>query len=632
MAQARRITRGANLTTHIPEFVSNPRPSIYLEEGWLCLDVETSNIECGSALNSDNRLVLASWYTEAGGMQTRIGGELEQKELLEAVRRCKFLIAHNAKFELQWLDRCGLDCSKILVYDTMLGEWVVAGNRQWAKDLNSTAQRYEVGEKEDSVARLIKAGVNPVNIPYAWLARYCEQDVRITTAVFLKQRQLLSQREQLHLQYSRCLLTPVLANIEKNGVSLDKQAVTDEYKAVSIAYENATQLLNELAGECGVIGIKWRSPKQVGELLYDKLGFEELRGRDRAPLRTDAGGRCTDSATISQLKARTKQQKDFIRAYSEAAKLSAKLTKTLNFFRAVVDEHDGTFYGIFNQGITQTHRLSSSGRKVRSSDGKTYSAQLQNIPREYKKLIVAKEKGWTVVEIDGSGLEFRVATDLGHDEVAYKEIVEGADVHQVTADTMAAAGEPMSRQQAKPYTFRPLYGGSSGTPAVQAYCKFFQEKYNAIFKEQTSWTETVLRDKELRTPYGMIFYWPDTRMTRSGFITNTTNIFNYPVQGLATAEIIPVALVHAWHKLREFNVRFILTIHDSIVLEVGPDVDKEELYRILFECFTTDVYRFMNSCYNYKVWVTLGAEIKEGVYWGDGKGLKYSVSPTIDSL
>ena len=513
----------------------------------------------------------------------------------------------------------------------MIGEWVLAGNRHIPKDLNSTAHRYDVGEKEGGVSKLIKLGVDTTSIPLEWLSKYCEQDVRITVGVFLKQRQLLSNRQQLHLQYARCLLTPVLADIETNGVSLDKKEVYDEYERVRNEYESCQRSLQLLYKTMGgdEAGINWRSRKQVAEFIYGTLGFAELSGRDGQPSKTDGGARRTDSAAIGNLKPFTKAQKDFIKLFKISTLLSAKLTKTLQFFKVVCDEHDGTFYGIFNQGIAATHRLTSNGRKIAREDGEDIGSQLQNMPREYKRLIKAKKDDNSIIEIDGSGLEFRVAADLGHDEVAYREIVDGADIHAITAKALTDAGEPTDRQNAKSRTFRPLYGGSSGTPAEQAYCKFFRNKYKGIFKTQTEWTYTVLTNKELRTAYGMIFYWPDTTVSKSGFITNTTSIFNYPVQGLATAEIIPAALVHVWHKTKHLDVRIILTIHDSVVMEVGQSVNREELYKILYDCFTVDVYKFMKACYNYSIWCPLGAEIKEGKRWGEGDGLKKTIFPEI---
>jgi DNA polymerase I-like protein with 3'-5' exonuclease and polymerase domains len=530
-------------------------------------------------------------------------------------------VAQNAKFELAWLDRCGLDLHDVLVWDTMLAEWVVLGNRKLPKDLGSTCKRYGIEGKEDVVGGMIKLGINPLSIPKKLLESYCFEDVRATKDLFLAQRQSIIEREQLHLVYSRCLLTPVLTDIEKQGIYLDSEEVYKEYESVTAEKQEAERKLEEFGT------INWNSRQQVAELLYDKLGFEELKDRKGNPIRTESGQRGTNVATLSGLRANSKEQREFLEAYAKLAKLNTKLSKTLEFFRTICAEYGSTFYGVFNQGSTGTHRLSSSGRPVEGSDGVRYSAQLQNIPREYKRFVKPREEGWSIVESDGSQIEFRVAADMGNDEVAYDEISNGVDIHSFTAQVLTEAGEPTSRQGAKASTFAPLYGGGGKTKAQNAYCEFFKNKYQGIFKTQTSWTHDVLRSGELRTPYGMIFYWPGTTVRRSGYIDNTTSIFNYPIQGMATAEIIPIVLISLWHKFKGHNIRIILTVHDSIVMEVGPDVDREWLNDTIARAFTEDVYNYLDRVYNYTMWVPLGMETKEGPAWGSGTGRKAKMYP-----
>jgi DNA polymerase I-like protein with 3'-5' exonuclease and polymerase domains len=144
---------------------------------------------------------------------------------------------------------------------------------------------------------------------------------------------------------------------------------------------------------------------------------------------------------------------------------------------------------------------------------------------------------------------------------------------------------------------------------------------------QTGWTHEVLKNKFQVSPLGMRYYWPDTQMTRSGYITNTTSIFNYVVQGSATAEIIPIVLVWLWYAVRDLRVRLILTVHDSVILEVHKD-DVETLKPIIAQCFTNCVYRTLRDLYGYE-WrsVPLACEIKFGTHWSEGKGETASVDP-----
>ena len=533
--------------------------------------------------------------------------------MLQDIKRADYIVAHNSKFELGWLRRCGLDLRSVPpVWDTMLAEWVLAGNLRPGFSLAQSLIRRSIRPKVSDVEHLIHtAGICPSNIPRPWLLEYCKQDVDATEQLLREQLRLVAQRDQLHLVYQRGLVAACLADIEPQGLQLDKERVYTEYEKVLAEYRE-TEAKLEAYGT-----INWRSGKQVAELLYDTLGFKEPSDFRGNPRRSVAGRRKTDKATVSSLSARTKQQREFKELFTKVAHLSAKLTKTLDFFKGVCDEYDGVFYGSLNQGTTGTHRLSSSGRKLhfRSTDAAS-GVQLQNLPREYKSLFCARRAGYLVLDVDASQLEFRVAADLGHDELAQAEIAAGVDIHSITAKTLTDAGEATDRQSAKSRTFRPLYGGRTGTKAEQEYCKFFQRKYAGIFRTQTSWTIEVVNTGELKTPYGLRYYWPGTKCSQTGYIDNTTSIFNYPIQGFATGEIVPLSLLWFWYKTKDLRVFIVNTIHDSVIAEVHPE-DLDEAKKIATECFTTDVYNSLRNLYKYDFTTQLKAEAKAGKHWGD---------------
>lgn len=253
---------------------------------------------------------------------------------------------------------------------------------------------------------------------------------------------------RLHIQYVRCLTAAVLADIEFTPHLLDPERVNAEYNRVT---SRLAEIEQELAATTQ--GINLNSGKQLATYLYETLGFEQLRRKGEI-VTTDGGAPSTSQDTIKSLTARTPEQKRFVELYVEYNKLSEAKSKSLDFFKAVCDEHDCKFYGVFNQGIAVTHRLTSSGRHIQVGK-KLKSAQLQNIPREYKKLFTAPP-GWLVGESDGSQLEFRVAADLCHDKQALADIEGLVDVHQNTVEVYAANKEKITRQQAKPKTFQPL--------------------------------------------------------------------------------------------------------------------------------------------------------------------------------
>ena len=219
-------------------------------------------------------------------------------------------------------------------------------------------------------------------------------------------------------------------------------------------------------------------------------------------------------------------------------------------------------------------------------------------------------------ESDGAQLEFRVAGFMGQDAVAYESIANGEDVHSFTASVLTANGQETNRQDAKAHTFKPLYGGQSGTKAEQAYYTAFKQKYTGIAAAQERWKGEVVKTKQLILPTGLRFYWPDTRVTSTGYITNSTNICNYPVQYFATGEIIPIGLVFMWHwikvlKLQSFIVN---TIHDSIASEVHPE--EQEIIKSLGQrSLTDDVYTYLHKVYGIKFNFPLGTGSKFSRNW-----------------
>jgi len=507
----------------------------------------------------------------------------------------------------------------------MLAEWVLLGNQNHlGLSLEASVERHGVGVKEHIGSLLVhRAAVETTSIPKNWLLDYCRTDVDVTARLAQRQLQLLNERKQLHLVYQRGLACACLTDIEFNGLRLDKEAVFTEHSKVLKEYLETKESL-ETYGD-----VNWKSPKQVTEFLYDVLKFSEPLDRRGNPLRTATGNRSASEEAISSLVPRDERQREFIGLFKKAANLNAKLSKTLDFFKGVCEHYDSTFYGNLNQGTTDSHRLSSSGRSVlvptADKDGKVKpkkkGVQFQNQPREYKRLIKAKREGWYVIEADFAQLEFRAAAELGNDPVARKEIVDHADVHSITRDFLRARGEKLpkddkeARQDSKEYTFKPLYGGGAGSKAVREYCQFFRKKYNALYETQVGWTNEVLLTNKLVTPYGMIFYWPHTRVSASGYIDHTTQIFNLPLQGVATAEIVPLALVCFWHRTKDLELEITNTVHDSIVAEVS-EKDAQEAEEVAELSMTSDVYMLLKKLYNYEWTVPLDVEVKIGTRWG----------------
>ncbi|MCK5016221.1 MAG: hypothetical protein KAS32_04035 [Candidatus Peribacteraceae bacterium] len=584
----------------IPKFLEELNPEVYLSDNYLVLDFETTNIEKGNARIPENSVLLSVW-SQAGKQKVKWGSEYQLNELISDIERADFIVAHNAKFELQWLVRCGLDLTTVLVYDTLLGEYVLNGNRRSRLDLSSVAKNYGLGSKESFVDLMIKRGICPSEIPKRFLEKYCRKDVSLTEQIFLKQRQRLLENNLLPVQFTRCIFTPVLADIEVNGMFLDHVRVKETYNKYMSDKKELQSQFDELTG-----GINVKSPIQVAEYVYGELGFAELRDRQGTPLRNKPSKRFpdgaprTDKETLLSLKATNKKQATFIDLKKRLGKLNKAIDTYLKLFKEASDNNESMLYGKFNQSVTQTHRLSSS------------KPNFQNFDRTLKPLFSTRNNKWRIGERDAAQLEFRVAAFLGQDGQAINDISEGFDVHNYTSSIIGC-----SRQDAKPRTFKPLYGGSSGTPKEKKYYKAFKEKYKAVTETQEEWKLSVLKNKKLITATGLIFYWPDCKMSATGYIEYTPSICNYPVQSLATADIIPIAVTYMWYKMKSEGLEsFIVnTVHDSVITEENPE-ETEMINKLSEEAFTTDVYNYLDKVYGIDFNVPLAIDTIITTHWG----------------
>lgn len=620
--------------SNLPNFIAYPNPNIYLGGNYVCFDVECTNRDHGSPYDGSNSLVTAHWVVgpdhpsagQGGRARSQRGSEFEQRALLEDIRRADFIVAHFAKFELGWLARCGMDLRSVLPYCTQIGEYVYAGNRTLpgGLSLEATAARYGLGSKQSFIANCIEAGICPSDLPAGALADYCAQDVALTEAVFLQQRERLRELGLLATAWSRNIVTPAIVDIESRGMCLDEPRVRAAHADYAVRY---SALLGEFERVTG--GINPRSGPQMRNYLYEVLKFAEATDHKGNPLRTKGGKKGlpqprTDKEVLPLLKASTDEQKEFKRLALELAKLKVPVQNLTKMVK-VLDRGESIVYASINQTVTDTHRFSSSGRRG--------GFQFHNFDRAFKPLFTARSTTPEsavpgagsgvggrrfVVEADAPQLEFRVAGHLGDDAAARHVVVSGEDVHAFTASVLG-----VSRQAAKSHTFKPLYGGQSGTPAQKKYYKAFREKYPDIYKTQKGWTLDVARDKYLRTATGFRFYWPNCTVSADGYVRGSPSIFNYPVQSFATADIIPLTLALVWHRMVDVPGAFLVnTVHDSIIAECAQD-NLANYVDILVECFTDKIYDMLERLYGIRFSMPLGVAIKAGSHWAEGEERKY---------
>ena len=145
-------------------------------------------------------------------------------------------------------------------------------------------------------------------------------------------------------------------------------------------------------------------------------------------------------------------------------------------------------------------------------------------------------------------------------------------------------------------------------------------KHEGIARVQDGWKMSAINDGKVEIPSGLTFYFPNTRILEDGYVTNSTNICNYPVQSFATADIVPVGVTFQWHLMRVAKLLSFLvnTIHDSSAGEVHPD--EEEIYEEIGRyAFVDVVYKYLKEVYGVDFNVPLEAEVKMSENWSDSE-------------
>ena len=263
----------------------------------------------------------------------------------------------------------------------------------------------------------------------------------------------------------------------------------------------------------------------------------------------------------------------------------------------------------FMQCVTATGRLSSR------------NPNFQNMPRSgtfpVREAIVSRFDGGKILEGDYSQLEFRVAGFLSQDKQVLKDVEDKVDVHSYTAKIIG-----VSRQDAKAHTFKPLYGGVTGTPNERKYYKAFLEKYKGIADWHEKLGVEALTKKRITLPSGRQYLFPNVRRFPSGGFSNGTQIKNYPVQGFATADLLPVALISLHNEIKKSNIKSLIcnTVHDSIVMDVHPQ--EEDIAIELMENAMLGIREECKNRYGIDYNMPIGIELKIGNDWSNLETVK----------
>ena len=372
-------------------------------------------------------------------------------------------------------------------------------------------------------------------------------------------------------------LIGVLARMERNGVKIDVGSLrefADGLRRQMVAKEAEVR---EIAG---VPSLNVSSPKQIGEVLFEKMKLDPKAKKPKS------GSWPTDEQTLQELADRSPII-DAILDYRGTRKL---LSTYIEPFPGYI-RSDGRVHTTFNQALTSTGRLSSS------------NPNLQNIPvrteqgREIRKAFVAGEEGSVMMSADYSQIELRIMAHLCGDEHMCKAFNEGADVHSATAakifkvDPSEVTAE--QRRIAKTANFGIMYGISAFGLSQRLRCSRSEAKriiddYFASFPSIRGFIdETIAAARSngyVETLFGRRRYLPDLNAHNANMrALAERNAVNAPIQGTA-ADIIKLAMIAVDRRIREegLKARMVLQIHDELLLEV-PENEIETVKRLLTE-------------------------------------------------
>jgi len=512
-------------------------------------------------------------------------------------------IGQNIKYDYLSLQNEEITMDGIY-FDTMIASYLLnAGVRQYSLD---TLAFNELGYQMQPISELIGTGKNVITmdkVPVEKVSLYACEDADITFRLAkiyepqLKQEKLVEIFDEIEMP-----LIPVLANMERNGISLDVALLEKLSLQAQKLIHALEKEIYRLTGE----EFNIKSPKQLKEVLFDKLGLEAVTNK-----KTKTG----ISTAAGELEKMLGQHPviEKIMQYREVTKLESTYLSTLPL---LVNPATGRLHTSYNQTIAATGRLSST------------DPNLQNIPvrgeglgAEIRKAFVAA-KGYKLVSLDYSQIELRIVAHLAQDKAMLETFKRDEDIHLATAMAVFDLPEdkitPDMRRDAKTINFGILYGLSSFGLSSRigevshGSAKEFIEKYFASYpgvrKYMDKTKDEVNQLGLVKNELGRIRKFPEIRSSQF-FIRAAAEraAINFPIQSLQ-ADIIKMAMIDIYGKIHAHpeEIKILLQVHDELVFEIQEDK---------VEGWIKKLRPLMEN--SYKLSLPIKVDAKVGDNWGE---------------
>jgi len=518
--------------------------------------------------------------------------QLEQDFVLEALK--PFLesdeipkIGHNLKYDRHILQNAGIDLKGKLL-DTMLFSYV-NNSTITRHNLDAVSKRY-LNINPTSYEDV--AGKGAKQIPFSEVSidvasDYASEDADISLKLYEHIEPMVQKEAKLAKLYSEIEgpLIYTLGDIERSGVLIDSEKLNQQSKELEGKILKLEYKVQESAGEDFNLG----SPKQLQEILYEKLGLPVIK-------KTPKGQPSTSEAVLQELSMDFPIVHDIL-SYRAISKLKSTYTDKLP---KMINSNTGRVHTSYHQAVTATGRLSSS------------DPNLQNIPirskegRRIREAFIAPE-GYKILAADYSQIELRIMAHLSKDDGLMDAFAKGQDIHQATAAEIFSINidnvTANQRRSAKAINFGLIYGMSAfglskqlqiTRAEAQNYIEQYFDRYPGVKNYMDETKSRAKKNGYVETVLGRRLYLADIESSnyqRRQYAERSA--INAPMQGTA-ADLIKMAMSNLHKRIRNesLDAKIIMQVHDELVIEVNEnqlDELSDLTVNIMAEIFKLDV-------------------------------------------
>ncbi|WP_316737974.1 DNA polymerase I [Pedobacter aquatilis] len=573
-----------------------------LQQKRISFDTETTGTDANMA-----ELVGLSFSTKPGeGYYIPLSANVEEVQPIldefkivlenEAIEK----IGQNTKYDILVLKWYGVEV-KGKLFDTMLAHYLIDPDTRHGMDVLS--ENY-LGYSPISITKLIgpkgKGQGNMRDVPVEQVVDYASEDADITLQLAHVFEPKLTELNAAKLaEEVESPLVYVLADIEKEGVRINIETLKNYSKELETQIIKFEQNVYEKAG----VKFNLASPKQLGEVLFDKLQL------DPKAKKTKTGQYQTGEDVLLALASKSDIVQDIL-DFRQLQKLKSTYVDALPL---MVNPKTGRVHTSYNQAVAATGRLSSN------------NPNLQNIPirtergREVRKAFIARDENHILLSADYSQIELRIIAEISKEENMLDAFTKGIDIHTATAAKVYGITieevDSTQRRNAKAVNFGIIYGQSAfglsqnlGIPRKEAaeIIEQYFTQYPGIKRYMSDTMNFARENGFVETIMGRRRYLRDinsANQTVRGFAER--NAINAPIQGSA-ADMIKIAMINIHKEMKAQNLQSTMTmqVHDELVFDVVKS-EKDTMKAIIQDKMANAI----------KLTVPIVVEIGEGDNW-----------------